>query len=784
MRRLRAFFLAAALAVAAVPTPESHFGHPMGADRRLVSWDRVVSYYRALERSSERVRVSELGKSTEGRPFLAVTIAAPATLRALDRYRSVQERLADPRQTPPEQADRLAAEGKAVVMMTCSIHAVEVGSTQAAIEFAYRLATADDPRTRDILANTILLLVPSLNPDGVDRIAAWYTETMGTPWEGFQPPFLYQKYAGHDNNRDWYFFTQAETRLVVSKLYRVWHPLIVYDLHEQEPFASRMFLPPWVDPIDPNIDPLLVAETNRIGATMAADLAGAGKSGVVINALYDCWSPSRDYADYHGGMRILSEAAGVRLATPIAVSPGQIEARARGYNPRERSWNYPDPWMGGEWRLRDIVDYELVAMESMLRQAATRRSALLRNFYRVNQRAVARRSPWAFVIPEAQHDPGAARKLLETLAFGGVEVKRDAAGGAYVVEMAQPASAWAKTLLERQRYPAQAQYPGGPPVRPYDAAAQTVPLLMGVRVETIERPFDTRLDPALRFPFPTRVLAAADSDSWQEINRLWAAGARVWRDPATGDFYREPGAGRVELPRPRIAVYQGKTAVLDEGWTRWVLEQFGFAYSSVGPAEIRAGDLRRRFDALVFPDQPAELIDVGLRADLAPPEYTGGLGVEGARAVRAFANDGGTVILSNRATEYATGYLGLELKSAVAGLANREFYCPGSLLNALVDERSPLARGLPRDIAIWSERSPAWEVPANGPARVVVRYPPSGLLASGWLEGERYLAGKAAVIEYPLGAGRIVMLGLQPLYRGQSWGTFKLLFNAFLWGRL
>ncbi len=743
MRRLALFVAVAWCALAAVPAPEAHFGHKIGADRTVLDWPRVVSYFQALGRGSDRVRVREYGKSTEGRPMIAAFIAAPATLRNLDSFERIQQQLADPRRTPEAEAARLAAAGKAVVMITCSIHATEIASTHTAIEYAYRLATSNDRKTRAILDNVILILVPSLNPDGLDLVTRWYRKTLGRPYEGASPPELYQKYVGHDNNRDWYMFTQAETRATVSQLHNVWHPQIVYDVHQQGPFASRMFVPPWMDPIEPNIDPILAQTCNMIGTGMAADLTAAGRTGVVLNAIYDFWTPARHYQAYHGGLRILTESASVRIASPIKVAPEQIQATAPGYRPRERAWNYLEPWMGGEWRLRDIIDDQLIAMESLLYQAAVRREDLLRNFYTIGKRAVERKSPWGFAIPAAQHDPAAAKRMLETLAFGQVEIERDGSGG-YVIRMQQPYSSFAKTLLENQVYPDVREYPGGPPKRPYDVTAHTLPLLMGVTVNALAEPPAGRLERVREFAFPD----------------------------APGDMNRWHGK------HGRVALYKSWMPNMDEGWTRWVFEQFDIRYTSVRNADIQAGDLRRRFDAIVFADQSPAAIANGYRAGSMPEEYIGGLGEKGAAALKQFAEDGGTLVFLNRACGYAVDTLGVPVKNAVRGVSNREFYVPGSLLNAQIDTSSPLAAGVESNIAIWAEDSPAWEVAEGSAARVIARYPSSGVLASGWLLGEKYLAGKAALVDVPMGKGRVVMYGMRPQYRGQSWATFKLLFNA------
>ena len=783
-----------------VPTPESHFGHPIGVDRELLDWDKVVSYFQELAGASDKIRVKELGKTADGRPFLAATISAPETLRDLDKYLAIQAKLADPRKTNPAEAEKLIAAGKVVVLITCSIHATEVASTHSAVQFAYNIATEDKPKFRAILNNVIFLLVPSLNPDGVDIVTRWYRKTLATPFEGTSPPELYHKYVGHDNNRDWYVFSQPETRLTISQLHNVWHPQIVYDVHQQGPFASRIFFPPWLDPVDPNIDAIIVQECNAMGAGMAADLTASGQTGVVINALYDFWTPSRHYQAYHGGLRLLSESASAWLASPITVRPDQIQSDGLGYNPRERSWNYLEPWKGGTWRIGDIVHDQLLAMESCLYQAALRREDLLRNFYLVGQRAIGRQSPYAFVIPREQLDPGSSRKMLELLSYGLVDIERASsefeaggkryAAGSYVIRMQQPYSGYAKTLLERQHYPDLRLYPDGPPKRPYDVTAQTLPLLMGVAADRLEKPFEAYLASARTFEFklsaaaPEGAWPASDVDSWRQVNRLWNRPAEVWRDTASGDFFARANgsANLVQVKQPRIGLYKSYVPAMDEGWTRWLLEEFGFAYASVGNREVEAGHLRDRFDVIVFPDQTASSITEGFPRGTMPDEYTGGLDERAASNLKQFAQEGGTLVFLNRSTAYALDSLGVDAKNVVRGVPDREFYSPGSLLNVALDAHDPLTFGLPPEVAIWSEGSPAWELPAGSRARAIARYPSSHVLASGWLLGEKFLEDRAALVKAPLGSGQIVLFGMRPQFRAQSYQAFKLFFNALLLG--
>ena len=820
---------------AAVPSPESHFGRRMGADRTLVEWADVVRYYREVDAASPYVQVSEIGASTEGRPFLLVAVSTPATLARLDYYADIQQRLADPRRTTPEAAERLIDQGKSVVLITCSIHSTEVASTLTAMEFLHRLVTEDTPRHRAILQETIFLLVPSLNPDGVDKVTRWYRRWVGTPYEGAPMIELYHKYVGHDNNRDWYMFTQAETRLAVEKIHNVWRPQIVYDVHQMGTTGARIFVPPWDDPVDPNIDPLIVQQVNAYGAAMAADLTATGHTGVVMNAIYDFFTPARHYQSYHHGLRLLSESASVNYASPITVPFESLQTNGRGFNAQEKSWNFLEPWPGGDWTLRDIVDQQLVTFETVLHQAAIGRRTLLRNFYRIGRRIVGRAEPAAFVVPHQQFDPNAMVRMLQTLEFGSVEIRRSlrdfaAAGrnfseGDYVISMQQPFANFAKTLLERQEYPDLREYPDGPPKRPYDVTAHSLPMLLGVDVHEIGSPFETDLGPIERIrsapgrvaSAPTLELSPAASHSWIAVNRLLAAGVPVYRNETSGDFYvsaeaagdlpnelagvlglRFDGTGEPltvhrRLRAPRIGLYAGFTPIMDEGWTRWLLEEYEFNPRRLDNARLRSGNLRADFDAIVLPDAELKTLQAGYiqgasyRGARVPPEYTGGIEDDGAAALREFAQSGGVVLAFNRASLYAIEKLELPVENTLNDVSSRRFYAPGSLLNVEVDISHPLCFGMRPREAVWFEEGPAFR-PAYGrgpgPApQSVLRYADSEVLASGWLLGEELLANRSAVMDVPLGRGRVILFGIRPQYRAQPNATFKMVFNGLFYWR-
>ncbi len=327
----------AAAAVGGIPSPQEIIGFTPGDDRKLASWNQVLTYFEKLDQASDRVKFEALGKTTMDVPFAMATISAPENLAKLEEYKRIQELLADPRKLgSPGVRDRKAAElirrGKMIVLVTCGIHSTEVGSYLSSMLIAHRLASSNEPEIQSILKNTIILLVPSLNPDGVDIVKTWYDKTLGTPYEGTEPPELYHKYTGHDNNRDWYAFTQVETKITVDKIHNVWHPQIVHDIHQQGEFGSRLFLPPYMPPVEPNVPKQLIAGYTELGSWMAGELRARGFQGITTNSTYDAWTPARAYSHYHAGVRILSETASARIASPITVKFEELRSR-EGFDP-------------------------------------------------------------------------------------------------------------------------------------------------------------------------------------------------------------------------------------------------------------------------------------------------------------------------------------------------------------------------------------------------------------------------------------------------------------------
>jgi hypothetical protein len=743
-----------------VPTPASILGYEPGADRKLPTWKQITDYFRAVEKASPRVQVRTLGPTTMGRPFVAVFISDSATLRQLPRYQMIQRKLMNPRLRGPDELEPLLAAGKNVILITSAIHSTEVGGFTTPLVITDRLARGDTPEARAILANTIIILVPSQNPDGVDIVGDWYRSTLGTKAEGTSPPELYHHYTGHDDNRDWYAFTQPETRYTVDSLYTPWDPEIVNDIHQQGSNAGRIFIPPYMDPVDPNIDPILTAGTNALGMAVGWRMMAEGKTGIAYNAAYDEWSPARQYSLYHRGVRILTETASAALATPLDLPFASLGA-ARGYEAKTATWNFPALWTGGHWSYGDIVAYQVSATWAMLNQAARDRRAWLESYAALGDRALAADHPWthdslpaAFVIPRAQRDTQAVQRLIWTLQHGQVEVRSSTTpvsangttypSGSYVVLTSQPMGGYAKSMIERQRYPNLHEYPGGPPVRPYDVTAQTLPLLFGVEVASVATAPVASAAPIVPVEEPT---------------------------------FTVPGLS--DRAARRVGIYRSYGAPMDEGWTRWMFDVNRVPFTSIVDKDVRAGNLNARFDVIILPDQNAAQMAGGPRQSY-PDSLLGGLGPAGAAAVNAFVENGGTLLAFNEASNYAIDALKLPVKNVLAGVRSTDFYAPGSILAVEVTRDHPIAARMTAPVpAVWFENGPAFEITDPARAVAVASYPAAGdVLLSGWLLGGSRLSGKAALVDVTVGKGHAVLYGFRPQYRGQSMATQPLIWSA------
>ena len=853
---LAALFLPALAASAAEPpSPESFLGHRVGADRKLAPWPKVVEYLRLLDAASDRISIESAGKSTQGNDMLVLVLTSEENQKHLDRDREIARRLADPEGLSEPEARALAAEGKTIALVTCSIHSTEVGSTQMALEFAYDVATTRDLGLLSWLNDVILLLMPSINPDGQVLVVDWYDKQRGTPYEGGPMPWHYHVYTGHDNNRDFYMLTQKESQAVNDLLYRRWFPQIFLDEHQMGSTGPRMFVPPQADPLAPEVHSLIFRQADLLGTVMSMRLEEAGKLGVGSDMIFDSYWPggTRNTAWWKNVTGLLTEVASADIATPVYIDPSELRGGVKGLPEYKRQSNFPSPWPGGWWRLRDIVEYELVATRAFLESGARYRESLLTNFYRMAREATERGAhepPYAFLIPADQRDPVAAALLVELLLRHGVRIERAQAPftvgraayreGTYVIPAAQPYRAFLLTMLRRQRYPEIVPYPGGPIMPPYDVTAWSLPLSMGVDVTEAEVPIAgavsrQRIDAPV---WPGGTVArgaggyliphAADSAVAAQ-NRLLADGKKIYwlkQAPpggAAGDLYlpageatpealtrlsqdlhvpvvpldRAPAGPALRVKPIRVGLYKPWVANIDEGWTRFLLERYGFAFENLDNGDLKDGSYRSKVNVVLLPSVDPAIVEKGESGSAEarrfsrplPPPYAGGIGSEGGQKLKKWVEDGGTLVALDAATGYAIDLFGLPVRNVLDKVPEEQFHAPGSMLRIRLDTTHPLSYGLAAEEIAYFADSPAFQTSptdARLERHVVATYPDAAedILVSGYLKGAEKLEQKAAVVEYKAGKGRVVLIGFRPQYRAQPHRTFKLLWNALYLGSL
>jgi hypothetical protein len=760
------------------PTPESVIGWQPCADYKLATYEQIEDYFRKLAAAvPSRMQLVEMGKTTEGRSQVLAIVSSEANIRQLGKYKDISRRLALARETD-DAARQLARDGKAVVWIDFGLHSTEVAHGQTAPLMVFKAVTEDSEEMRFIRDNVILLLVANMNPDGTTMVASWYRENLGKAWEG-RPPELWHKYVGHDDNRDWYMMNQVETRNSARQLYTEWFPQIIYNQHQSGPFPSRIFVPPFDDPMNPNIPPLVMRGVNLVGDAMTRRLDEEGKRGAVSRIGFDTWwnGGMRTAPYFHNMIGILTET-GHASATPATYDPKSFPKFFAGTTvpTLEPTTYYPSPYPGGEWHLRDSCDYMVTASMAVLDIAAKRRQEWLYDIYQMGRDAIRSHANETFVVSADQWDPPTAVTMINVLRLGGVDVERATApfsaggkqypAGSFVIRGAQPFEPYVRDLLTPQVYPDMRLYPGGPPKRPYDITGWTLNLQMGVAVDRVTERASVATTPVDVAPVPAPTLDPHQNDSFITINRMLKAGTPVrWGD-------------RVLTKAPRLGVYHAWGGNMDEGWTRWILEQFEFPYASVFDRDIRAGRLHDRFDVILLPDASYEQMLNGLAPGSMPDAYTGGMTAQGLQHLREFVSAGGTLVGMDRAADLPLHVFDLPIRNVTDGASPSDFYIPGSILRIKLDPQSPIAYGMPPEGYAFFINSPAFEVQRSDKVRVVAEYPAADVLASGWLLGEKLVAGRAAVVDASVDRGHVVLLGFRTQHRGQPHGTYKLLFNA------
>ena len=863
-------------ATTGVPSPDSVFGFQPGADFKLATYEQSLDYFQRVAAASKYVKLVMAGSTSQGRPMYFALVSSPDNLSKIDRYREIARRLAHPQGLSDGEAKRLAHEGKALVHIDGGLHATEVAGPQHTPLLLYDLVgRADDPDVRAILENVVLMLWPTINPDGQQMVASWYMQNVGTPYELAALPRLYQEYVGHDNNRDAYMLNMIESR-VVEHTWRQWEPQIIYVHHQSGPFPTRIWLPPFSEPVGTDTPYIMSRQVNMIGMAIAMALEARGQVGAThMGTAFDAWYPG--YIDYAPNFKNIAafwtETALYQYATPHTYTIDDFPENMRDLRPQSL---YSSPWPPGLWRLRDAVDYMTTASLSVLEFASKYKASLLLNRYKAGVEQIAlgkTKAPFAYFVPQQQRDPVAAVELLRRLAFGGVRVSQltgDAVindetlpAGTWVIPTDQEFAAMAREVLDVQRYPDLRQYPGGPPERPYDAAGWTLPLQMGVRVVAAARPlgddvrakmkllgstpepkikptpYDAALDkdvapfdspPGAGFdsdrgaaaivPPPGRVIGTgsvlvvdpAQNNAFRALNRAWAQGATTQRsegryaiaglsEAAQDDVVkslaltaeRRGGLTRGPesiLPKPRLGLFQPWTGSLDEGWTRWLLEQYGFELALIHPEDFKLR-LRDRIDVLVMPDDARVPVagaatgspgGRGGRGGPQRPEYAYQLTAADLQGFRQFVRGGGTIVCLSNASAFAIQQLELPVLNVVAGLRPEEFFLRGSIVEVAVDTHHPIMAGMPDRAAVFVDGSPVFETTDGFRGSTLARYQDEGSpLRSGYVIGEKHLNGKAAALDVRVGDGHVVLIGFRPEWRGQPFGAFRVLFNAVLY---
>ena len=821
-------------AQAAVPAPQSVLGRNPGDDFYLATYDDSKRYFEAAASASDRMKLFTIGKTSDGTDFIVAVISSPENLAKLDHYKDIEKQLALAHGLSDATAKALAKEGKAIVHIDGGLHSSEVAGGQHSIQLAYKLLSSEnDPEVDLILQNVILLLYPSLNPDGQNMIAKWYMQHVGTPYEVSPMPYLYQEYVGHDNNRDGYMQNMPEEQ-EIARTEMEYNPVIFYCQHQSAPFPTRIWIPPFSQPISANINPLMLRWLNVIGSNMAAYLDAHQLPGSVSRGGFDNWYPGfTDFAPiFRNEISFFTETALYSYATPHFYT---VRDFPKGADNLRTDVDYGSSWQGGWWHLSDAVKYMVGGSMSVLDTAARYREVLLYNRYqaaRDNIERFRKEPPFAYVIPSSQRDPAEAALLAQTMINNGVEVHqatrsfpangRDYPAGSWVILMDQPYAPMAKELFERQKYP---EGDDGKALdhRPYDVTGWTLPLQMGVEVKAISDPVPEAQRAALQKLNAVKLpdgdvsgkgkafwLSACQNLSFQAVNEVFNAGgtvafaggkARDCTDDSAGflinDIDRSKMASiaktlaiavpsvvktpdSIPVHKARVGLYRPWMASLDEGWTRWILKSYQFAPVSLYNADIQAGHLRERFNVIVIPDVTRKPLTDGFEKGLLPGEFTGGLGDEGVEALRDFVRDGGTLVALNQAAAAFVELLHLPVKNTLQDAKPDQFNCPGALLKVtMADDFRPVLAGSALETTVMFERGPAFETLPDFKGQVLATYAKDvSALESGYILHPELLQGKAAAVEVSFGKGRVFLFGFKPQWRGQSHGTYKLLFSA------
>lgn len=894
-----------------ITSPKEQFGFNIGDDYRLVNYTQLEAYWKKLASESDRMRLIDIGMTAEGRHQWMAIISAPENLKNLNRYQEISQKLAAAEGISADQAHALANEGKAVVWIDGGLHATETAGSQQLLEMVYQMLSRNDPETLRLLKDDILLAVAA-NPDGLELVANWYMREKDETKRTFSNlPRLYNKYIGHDDNRDSLTSNMPETANMNRQLFIEWNPQLMYNHHQSGPAGEVIFIPPLRDPVNHNVDGLVTLGIQAVGTALHERLVarGMGGSGMRTQANYDGWwnGGMRNTCTFHNTIALLTEIIGNPTPMEIPLLPEKQLYIS----------DLPLPIAPQPWHFRQTVDYLMETNRAMLDYASRHRDELLYNIWRMGMNAIERgsrdywtitpkriealkaaagegatlgrggrgaqaagggdtpgggfagrgvatalyekvlhdpamRDPRGYIMPSDQPDFPTVARFVNALLKNGLTVWQATAmfqtagksypAGSYVVKTAQAFRPMVRDMFEPQDHPRDDLYPGGPPIPPYDIAGWTLAMQMGVQYDRILDGFDgpfVKLK-GLQKPVPRELtgpsspagylISHQSNYSFTLVNRLLKSDAEVYwlkgaaqaggRDLGTGAIWvpaspavlpvlrqgahdlgvpvyavaKAPSGEALHIPRVRIGLYDQYGGLMPSGWTRWIFEQYEFPFEVVYPQTLDAGDLRSRFDVLVFPDGGMRGGRGGrggggqVNPDSVPAEYRGSLGRitedKTMPQIRQFVESGGAVVAVGSSTSLAE-LLGVPVANALAGLPRDKFYIPGSLMRARVDNTNPLAYGMPDTVDVFFDNNPVFRLAEDEKAKgrnPVVWFSGKDTLDSGWALGQELLDGAAAVVEAQAGEGKVFVLGPQVTFRGEPDGTYKLLFNGLFYG--
>ncbi len=841
--------LVSMMSAQSLKSPEQFLGFKIGADFKLADFETTQKYFKHLTENSSKIKYVEIGKTSQGRDMFMAVISSEENLKNLDAYKEIVRKLSDPRKINEEEAKSLAKKGKSIILVTCGIHASEVGAPQMSMELAYNLVSGNaSQKSLNSLNDVIFLLMPSINPDGQTMVVNWYNKYYNTEFDFINMPWLYHVYAGHDNNRDWFMFNLKETQNVIKVAFHDYLPQVWLDEHQMGSTGPRLFIVPYQDPINPNVNPLIWRWQKLLGSITGLDMEKKKFSGVIDQSMFDAyWQGATENSIWHNQIHMLSELASCNIASPIFIDSSEVRVTPELTTYDVRT-NYPSPWRGGNWRLRDIVEYELALTYSLLESASSYKEELLYSYYTMCKEAVDKGNlgnPFAVVVPRDQKDPQTTSKMIETLQMSAVEVhfsdKEFRVGNkiypanSYIIFVNQPNGRLVKDSFEKQDYPDLRKSRSETPLRPYDVTGWTLPFLMGVDFSVIEKPFvlDAQLltNPnyqaggILEGKGNYFVAKSGANNNSAFINKLHKLNVPVYwnKEPLLiGNNKYEPGSvfievnenikktadgiskelhlplllaelndkkGLQEIKKVRVGLYQSFSASMDEGWTRLLLENYSFDFKTIQNKDFKNKKLKEQFDVIIIPDMNGDVIKSGKPSgDNArfyrqkPPEYAGGIEKEGVDNLKSFIEkDGGFVIAFGQACNFAIEDLGLRVTNVLKTVKAEEFNCPGSLLRINIDNTNPIGFGMDKETVGYLSGNIAFStsVPYGEFDRsVVARYPTSNILKSGFLLGEDFLYKRPAIVDVKQKKGHVILMGFKVQNRHQTFGTFKLLFNA------